>query len=43
MLGPGYTAPLFTAPATTGEVDLATVLEKTAVVLYFFPKAGTGG
>ena len=43
MLKVGDKAPLFVAQGTEGEVDLAAVLSKTPVVLYFFPRAMTGG
>jgi peroxiredoxin len=39
----GDKAPLFVVPGTEGEVDLAALLAKRPVVLYFFPKAFTPG
>jgi len=43
MLKVGDKAPLFVAPGSDGEVDLAALLESSAVVLYFFPRALTPG
>ena len=43
MLAVGADAPRFMAPSTRGEVDLAALLEEGPVVLYFFPRAMTGG
>lgn len=39
----GEAAPGFKAIGTSGEVELATLLENGPVVLYFFPKANTSG
>lgn len=39
----GDMAPGFKAAGTFGDVELAAELEKGPVVLYFFPKANTGG
>ena len=40
----GQTAPKFELPASTGEiVDLAKIVAKHRVVLYFYPKADTPG
>jgi thioredoxin-dependent peroxiredoxin len=43
MLKTGDKAPAFVAPGTVGEVDLAGLLAKGPVVLYFFPRAFTPG
>jgi peroxiredoxin len=43
MLAVGDKAPLFVAAGSDGEVDLGAVLKETPVVLYFFPRALTGG
>jgi thioredoxin-dependent peroxiredoxin len=43
MLAVGDKAPLFVAPGTEGDVDLAATLARGPVVLYFFPKAFTSG
>ena len=43
MLAVGDKAPLFVAPGSDGEVDLATLLRSGPVVLYFFPRALTPG
>ncbi len=43
MITAGDKAPLFAAPGTDGEVDLASLLAEGPVVLYFFPKAFTPG
>jgi peroxiredoxin Q/BCP len=43
MLTVGDKAPLFVAPGTDGDIDLAALLERGPVVLYFFPRAMTGG
>ena len=43
MLGIGERAPLFVVPGTGGDVDLGALLEGGSVVLYFFPRAMTGG
>jgi peroxiredoxin Q/BCP len=43
MLAVGDKAPLFKAPGSDGEVDLAALLESGPVVLYFFPRAMTSG
>jgi peroxiredoxin Q/BCP len=43
MLSVGDKAPLFVAPGTGGEIDLGALLKEKAVVLYFFPRAMTGG
>jgi peroxiredoxin len=43
MLAAGEKAPLFVAPGTDGDVDLASMLARGPVVLYFFPKAFTPG
>ena len=43
MIGEGEQAPLFRVAGPAGEVDLATLLERGPVVLYFFPKAFTSG
>ena len=43
MLAVGDKAPLFVAQGTSGEVDLAAMLKEGPVVLYFFPRAMTGG
>ena len=43
MLQPGDAAPLFVAPGTHGEFDLAAVVAERTTVLFFFPKAGTSG
>ena len=41
---PGEIAPAFKLPASTGEiVDLAELVKKSRVVLYFYPKADTPG
>ena len=43
MLAVGDKAPLFVAPDSDGEVDLGALLQEKPVVLYFFPRALTGG
>lgn len=43
MLTPGDKAPQFVAEGTGGEVDLLDVLALGPVVIYFFPRAMTGG
>jgi peroxiredoxin Q/BCP len=43
MLKVGDKAPQFVARGTSGEVDLAIMLREGPVVLYFFPRAMTGG
>lgn len=43
MIAKGQAAPLFVAPGTEGEVDVASLLAEGPVVLYFFPKAFTPG
>jgi peroxiredoxin Q/BCP len=43
MLAVGDTAPLFVAAGTGGDIDLADLLKHGPVVLYFFPRAFTGG
>lgn len=43
MLKVGDKAPVFIAPSTGGQVDLAALLKRGPVVLYFFPRALTGG
>lgn len=43
MLAAGDKAPLFVAAGSDGEVDLGALLEEKPVVLYFFPRALTGG
>jgi peroxiredoxin len=43
MLAVGDKAPLFVAPGSDGEVDLGALLREKPVVLYFFPRALTGG
>jgi peroxiredoxin Q/BCP len=43
MIQAGSKAPLFKAEGTQGEVDLAALLLRGPVVLYFFPKANTPG
>lgn len=43
MLTVGEKAPIFVAPGTGGETDLARLLEVGPVVLYFFPRAMTPG
>ncbi len=43
MLAVGDKAPLFAADGSDGRVDLGALLEEKPVVLYFFPRAMTGG
>jgi thioredoxin-dependent peroxiredoxin len=43
MLKVGDKAPAFVAPGTEGDVDLAALLQKGPLVLYFFPRAFTPG
>jgi peroxiredoxin Q/BCP len=43
MLAVGDKAPSFTGQGTDGEVDLAALLKKGPLVLYFFPRAFTPG
>jgi len=43
MLQVGDKAPVFVTPGTEGDVDLASLLEKGPLVLYFFPRAFTPG
>jgi peroxiredoxin Q/BCP len=43
MLKVGDKAPQFVAAGTGGDIDLAALLERGPVVLYFFPRAMTGG
>ena len=43
MIQAGSKAPAFKAEGTQGEVDLAALLLRGPVVLYFFPKANTSG
>lgn len=43
MIQAGTRAPLFKAQGTQGEIELAALLVKGPVVLYFFPKANTPG
>jgi thioredoxin-dependent peroxiredoxin len=43
MIAEGDRAPLFRAPGSDGEVDLAALLAEGPVVLYFFPRALTSG
>lgn len=43
MLAVGDKAPQFVAMGTNGEVDLGEILDRGPVVLYFFPRAMTGG
>ena len=43
MIAVGDKAPLFVAPGSDGEVDLAALLAQGSVVLYFFPRAMTPG
>jgi len=43
MLKVGDKAPQFVAQGTGGEVDLTAMLKEGPVVLYFFPRAMTGG
>lgn len=43
MLAIGDKAPLFVGEGTDGKVDLAALLQGGPVVLYFFPRAMTGG
>jgi thioredoxin-dependent peroxiredoxin len=43
MLKVGDKAPKFVVPGTSGQVDLAATLNQGPVVLYFFPRAMTGG
>ena len=43
MLAVGDKAPLFVAPGSDGNVNLAALLREKPVVLYFFPRALTGG
>jgi peroxiredoxin Q/BCP len=43
MLAVGEKAPQFVAPGTGGDVDLGSVLKEGPLVLYFFPRAMTGG
>jgi hypothetical protein len=43
MLQAGDVAPLFVAPSTHGEIDLAGVVADRPTVLFFYPKAGTSG
>ena len=43
MLAVGDMAPLFVAPGSDGEVNLGALLSEKSVVLYFFPRALTGG
>ncbi len=43
MLAVGDKAPFFVADGTDGEIELRSLLETGPVVLYFFPRAMTGG
>lgn len=43
MLAVGDKAPHFVAAGTSGDIDLALVLGQGPLVLYFFPRAMTGG
>ena len=43
MLAVGDKAPLFVTPGTSGDIDLGALLKDKPVVLYFFPRATTGG
>jgi len=43
MLASGEKAPGFAAASTAGEMDLSDLLKRGPVVLYFFPRAMTGG
>ena len=43
MLAVGDKAPFFVAAGTDGEMGLKSLLEMGPVVLYFFPRAMTGG
>lgn len=43
MLAVGDEAPLFVVPGADGEIDLAALLKRGPVVLYFFPRALTPG
>ena len=43
MLTVGDKAPLFGAAGTSGDIDLGALLKDKPVVLYFFPRAMTGG
>jgi peroxiredoxin len=43
MLATGDKAPLFVAAGSDGEVDLGALLREKPVVLYFYPRAMTGG
>jgi thioredoxin-dependent peroxiredoxin len=43
MVAVGDKAPVFVAPGTDGQVDLAVLLKSGPAVLYFFPRAMTGG
>lgn len=43
MLVVGDKAPLFVAPGTSKDIDLGVLVRDKAVVLYFFPRAMTGG
>jgi peroxiredoxin Q/BCP len=43
VLATGEKAPLFVAAGTAGDIDLGALLERGPVVLYFFPRAMTGG
>jgi peroxiredoxin Q/BCP len=43
MLQVGDKAPQFVVSGTSGDVDLAEMLQQASVVLYFFPRAMTGG
>ena len=43
MLAIDNKAPLFVAAGSDGEVDLGALLKERPVVLYFYPRAMTGG
>ncbi len=43
MLAAGDKAPLFVVPGPGGDIDLGALLGKSAVALYFFPRALTPG
>ena len=43
MLAIGDKAPFFVAAGTDGQFELRSLLETGPVVLYFFPRALTGG
>lgn len=43
MLAVGDRAPRFVVEGTSGDIDLAAVIARGPLVLYFFPRAMTGG